>query len=38
MPRVLTSLKFWALTVAFAWIITVITIIAKYPEFAYGPQ
>ncbi|SFQ18640.1 hypothetical protein SAMN05421810_10589 [Amycolatopsis arida] len=38
MPRMLTSLKFWALTFALAWILTVTYIIAKYPDFAYVPQ
>lgn len=37
MPRILTSLKFWALAVALVWILAVTAIIAGNPEFSYGP-
>jgi hypothetical protein len=38
MPRLLFSLKFWALTVAVVWILVVTAIIAMNPEFAHVPQ
>lgn len=38
MPRILTDLKFWALALAFVWIVTIIAIIANNPAFAHGPQ
>ncbi len=38
MPRMLTSLKFWALTVALIWIAVVTAIITMNPEFAHVPQ
>ncbi|GAB3481985.1 hypothetical protein GCM10027521_20130 [Amycolatopsis cihanbeyliensis] len=38
MPRILTNLKFWGLTAALTWIVLVIAVIAKNPEFAYGPR
>jgi hypothetical protein len=36
MPRLLTSLKFWALAVAVAWIFLIVAIIVKDPGFAHG--
>ncbi len=37
MTRMLTNLKFWGLTTAFAWVVIVTAIIATNPEFARGP-
>jgi hypothetical protein len=36
MPRLLTNLKFWALTVALAWILLIVAVIVKDPGFAHG--
>jgi len=36
MPRLLTNLKFWALTAALAWIFLIIAVIVKDPGFAHG--
>jgi hypothetical protein len=38
MPRMLFSLKFWALTIAVVWILVVTAIITINPEFAHVPQ
>lgn len=38
MPRMLTSLKFWALTSALLWLTIIVVVIAFYPEFSYAPQ
>ncbi len=38
MPRLLTNLKFWALTAALAWIVAVTVAIAVAPEFALGAR
>lgn len=37
MPRMLTSLKFWALTLVLTWMVIVAAVIAMDPEFARGP-
>ena len=34
MPRILTSLKFWALAAMLGWIVTVTLIIAMSPQHA----
>lgn len=34
MPRILTSLKFWALAAMLGWIITVTVLIALHPQHA----
>ena len=34
--RMLTNLKFWALTTALVWVVVVTVIIATNPEFARG--
>jgi hypothetical protein len=36
MPRLLTNLKFWALTAALVWIFLIIAVIVKDPGFAHG--
>jgi hypothetical protein len=36
MPRLLTNLKFWALTAALVWILLIIAVIVKDPGFAHG--
>jgi len=36
MPRLLMSLKFWALAIALVWIVVIIGIILKDPSFAHG--
>ncbi|PWV71891.1 hypothetical protein SAMN05421630_11461 [Prauserella marina] len=38
MSRMLTNLKFWALTAAVVWIVAVVAVIATNPEYALGPQ
>lgn len=38
MARMLTNLKFWALTCTLAWIVVVTAIIAKNPDLALGPR
>ncbi|MBP2180820.1 hypothetical protein JOM49_002346 [Amycolatopsis magusensis] len=38
MVRLLTNLKFWALALSLTWLLVVIAIIAKNPDFAHGAQ
>lgn len=34
MIRMLTNLKFWALAVALTWLVVVVAVIAKNPDYA----
>jgi hypothetical protein len=36
MSRMLTNLKFWAVTLTLAWIIGIVTVIAADPGFSHG--
>lgn len=38
MPRMLTNLKFWALTATLTWIVAVTAVITMNPEYALGAQ
>lgn len=38
MPRLLTNLKFWALTGAVLWITVVAIMIANHPDLARPPK
>lgn len=38
MPRLLTNLKFWALTLSLLWITVVAVMIADHPELAHGSK
>lgn len=36
MPRLLTNLKFWALTLGIVWILGIVTVISLNPGFSHG--
>ncbi|NIJ13954.1 hypothetical protein FHU38_004298 [Saccharomonospora amisosensis] len=38
MSRMLTNLKFWALTATLAWIVVVTAVITMNPEYALGAR
>ncbi|WP_268958476.1 hypothetical protein [Prauserella cavernicola] len=38
MPRMLTNIKFWALAAAVTWIVVVVAVIAKNPDYALGTR
>jgi hypothetical protein len=36
MPRLLTNLKFWAVTLSLVWILAIVTVISLNPGFSHG--